>query len=83
MLLPQKRVLLAVRQKFVLLATEAQIEMRTWCHRYGISTKTGYQWLKRFRAGGLEALAEPFFNKSKRIRRAVPTLPGAFPCRTY
>ena len=54
----QKRVSLAVRQEFVLLANQAQIEMRTLCNRYGISTKTGYQWLKRFRAGGLEALAE-------------------------
>jgi len=58
MLMSQKRVLLAVRQEFVLLANQAQIEMRTLCNRYGISTKTGYQWLKRFRAGGLEALAE-------------------------
>ena len=32
--------------------------MRTLCHRYGVSTKTGDQWLTRFRAGGLEALAE-------------------------
>jgi len=54
----QQRVSLAVRQEFVLLANQAQIEMRTLCNRYGISTKTGYQWLKRFRAGGLEALVE-------------------------
>jgi len=54
----QKRVSLAVRQEFVLLANQVQIEMRTLCNRYGISTKTGYQWLQRFRAGGLDALAE-------------------------
>ena len=53
-----KSVSLAVRQEFVLLATQAQIEIRTLCKRYGISPKTGYQWLKRFRAGGLEALVE-------------------------
>jgi transposase len=43
MLMSQKRVSLAVRQEFVLLANQVQIEMRTLCNRYGISTKTGYQ----------------------------------------
>lgn len=28
------------------------------CERYGISRKTGYKWVKRYRADGLEGLAE-------------------------
>jgi hypothetical protein len=28
------------------------------CERYGVSRKTGYKWLKRYEAGGVEALRE-------------------------
>ena len=28
------------------------------CERYGISRKTGYKWVERYRQGGIEALAE-------------------------
>jgi transposase InsO family protein len=74
MLMSQKRVSLAVRQEFVLLANQAQIEMRTLCTRYGISTKTGYQWLKRFRTGGLEALAERDHRPHRSPRQTAATL---------
>ena len=70
----QQRVSLAVRQEFVLLANQAQIAMRTLCHRYGMSAKTGYQWLKRFRAGGLDALAERGHRPHRSPRRTAAAL---------
>ena len=70
----QKRVSLAVRQEFVLLANQAPIEMRTLCTRYGISTKTGYQWLKRFHIDGLEALAERDHRPHRSPRQTAATL---------
>lgn len=71
----QQRVSLAVRQEFVLLANQARIAMRTLRHRYGISAKTGYQWLKRFRAGGLDALADERGHRPHRSpRRTVAAL---------
>jgi transposase InsO family protein len=47
---------LAIREEFVRLAEQRQVEMKLLCQRYEISLKTGYQWLRRFRAGGREAL---------------------------
>lgn len=70
----QQRVSLAVRQEFVLLANQARIAMRTLCHRYGLSAKTGYQWLKRFRAGGLDALAERGHRPHRSPRRTATAL---------
>jgi transposase InsO family protein len=51
--------------------------MRTLCHRYGISAKTGYQWLKRFRAGGLDALAERGHRPHRSPRRTATALEEA------
>jgi transposase InsO family protein len=56
------------------LANQAPIEMRTLGNRYGISTKTGYQWLKRFRTGGLEALAERDHRPHQSPRQTVAAL---------
>src|ERR1700759_2422586 len=36
------------------------------CRRFGVSRKTGYKWLNRYKAGGKEALAE----RSRRPRRS-------------
>jgi transposase InsO family protein len=46
------------RNEFVLLASNAGVNFRQLCRRFRISPKTGYKWLKRFRAGGLNALVE-------------------------
>lgn len=40
------------------------------CRRYGISRKTGYKWLQRYREGGLEGLGE-----RSRARRSQDALP--------
>ena len=38
------------RREFVMLATANDINLSQLCERYGISRKTGYKWLSRFRA---------------------------------
>lgn len=46
------------RHEFILLASKAGVNFRQLCRRFRISAKTGYKWLKRFRAGGLAALKD-------------------------
>ncbi len=46
------------RHEFVVLASEAGVNIRQLCRRYQISAKTGYKWLQRYRAGGVAALAD-------------------------
>lgn len=46
------------RLEFVLLGGEVGVNFRQLCRRCGISAKTGYKWLRRYRAGGSAALAD-------------------------
>src|SRR5258706_2028828 len=57
------------RHEFVLLASETGINFRQLCRRFRISAKTGYKWLKRFRAGGMAALGD----QSRRPRSSPHT----------
>jgi transposase InsO family protein len=43
---------MSLRYEFVVLASEEGVNMTALCARYGISPKTGYKWLKRYRAQG-------------------------------
>lgn len=54
------------RMEFVLLARQEGVNFRTLCRRFGISVKTGCKWRARFRAGGVEALAD----RSRRPRHS-------------
>jgi transposase InsO family protein len=49
---------LSEREEFVGLATAGGIPMAELCRRFGISRKTGYKWLERFRAAGPAALQD-------------------------
>lgn len=46
------------RVKFVMAFKEGVYSMTELCRRYGISRKTGYKWLSRYEAAGLEGLQE-------------------------
>ena len=50
--------LMSQRYEFVLLASQAGVNIRQLCRRFGISAKTGYKWLNRYEAGGAEALGD-------------------------
>ena len=43
---------MSIRREFVLLAEQPQSNVRELCRRYGISPKTAYKWLKRYREQG-------------------------------
>lgn len=49
---------MTLRQEFVGLACRPEANIRQLCQRFGISPTVGYKWLKRYRAGGWEALAD-------------------------
>jgi len=61
---------MSIRQEFIVFATQADANIAALCRRFGVSRKTAYKWLARFRAGGDAALG----NRSRR--------PHASPSRT-
>jgi transposase InsO family protein len=46
------------RFEFVTLAMAEGANMRRLCRRFGISAKTGYKWLNRFKEGGVQVLED-------------------------
>jgi len=46
------------RLEFVMIAREADASMSAACRQFGISRKTGYKWLHRYEASGLDGLVE-------------------------
>lgn len=59
------------REEFVAKALEKDVKMSELCRAYGISRKTGYKWLKRYRAQGREGLRD----QSRRPRRSPKQTP--------
>lgn len=53
------------RQEFVCLAQQAGINFRGLCRRFGISAKTGYKWMQRYRGEGPPGLRD----RSRRPKR--------------
>jgi transposase InsO family protein len=54
------------RREFVRQALEADVNMSTLCRDFGISRKTGYKWLERYRSEGLDGLQD----RSRRPRHS-------------
>src|SRR5437667_4205947 len=50
--------LMSLRQEFVRLSEKKAVSFTELCQRYGISRKTGYKWLDRYRQQGSEGLAD-------------------------
>ena len=46
------------RMRFVTAAETREETMTALCRRFGLSRKTGYKWLERYRLGGLAGLSE-------------------------
>lgn len=61
------------RYEFVILAQEGGVNFRELCRRFGISRKTGYKWLERYRAEGAAALRD----QSRRPKRSPAQCPAA------
>ena len=47
-----------LRREFVVAASREGANVRQLCRRFGISAKTGYKWLSRYRASGEAGLVE-------------------------
>lgn len=46
------------RARFVLDVEKAEMSVAELCRRYGVSRKTGYKWIRRYRAEGLDGIRE-------------------------
>lgn len=64
------------RFEFVVLASQAGINFRQLCRRFGISAKTGYKWRHRYRVGGRAALVD-HSRRPQRSPRQCPTAVAA------
>jgi transposase InsO family protein len=63
------------RERFVVKAFKTKENFTEICRRFGISTKTGYKWLKRFEEGGFPALKDqPTVAKNVRNKTDDKTL---------
>jgi transposase InsO family protein len=57
---------MSLREEFVVMASKEGANLSSLCERFGISRKSGYKWLKRYRESGSEGLR----NKSRRPHRS-------------
>lgn len=53
-----ERSLVSVRQDFVLRALSGEMTIAELCREFGVSRKTGYKWLKRFKEKGVAGLVD-------------------------
>jgi len=65
-----------LREEFVLKAMSPVMDFSALCKEYGISRKTGYKWMVRFKQGGLPALR----NASRRPHSSSSALDEATVC---
>ena len=48
----------SIREEFVLKALEPKASLAAICREYGVSRKTGYKWIERYKKGGVLALRD-------------------------
>jgi transposase InsO family protein len=62
------------REELVRQAEEGWVSMSEMCRAYGVSRKTGYKWLRRYREGGLKGLADQSRRPQHSPRRTEPEM---------
>lgn len=65
------------RTEFAMKAEAREIPFRQLCRDYGVSPKTGYKWIERFREGGVAAMQD----QSTRPKSSPAGLAEAVVCR--
>jgi transposase InsO family protein len=70
----EEKTKLSVRHEFVIQAMQEGSNIRGLCRRYGISSKTGYKWLRRFKAGGATGLEDRSRRPHRSPARTIPEL---------
>lgn len=68
----KEETVLSIRKEFVSLADREHANMSQLCKRFGISRKTGYKWLRRWRKHGEKGL----HNRSRRPHTSPNRTPG-------
>ncbi len=62
------------RVRFVVAASRREKTMSALCREFDISRPTGYQWLARYRTGGIAGISEKSRRPEKSPRRTAPEL---------
>jgi len=65
---------MSLRQEFVALAQQPESNFSQLCRRFGISCKTGYKWLQRYRESGASGLADRSRRPKHSPRRSQPAI---------
>ena len=52
------RTIVSIREEFVLKALEPRTNLAALCREFGVSRKTGYEWVERYKSGGVLALRD-------------------------
>ena len=52
------RTIVSIREEFVLKALEPRTNLAALCREFGVSRKTGYKWVERYKSGGVLALRD-------------------------
>src|SRR3990170_3753365 len=73
----KERTWMSERREFVALASEEDANMSALCRLFGISRKTGYKLLRRFREDGVEGLKD----HSRRPRASPRRTPAELEAR--
>lgn len=66
-----ERNLVSLREEFVRVAETTELTMSELCRRFGLSRKTGYKWVGRYRAEGRAGLRDRS-RRPQRVRFQVP-----------
>jgi transposase InsO family protein len=70
----KEETLMSTRTEFIQLAEQREANFSQLCREFGISRKTGYKWLSRFREGGQEALQDQSRRPNHSPNRTLPDI---------
>jgi transposase InsO family protein len=65
---------MSLRQEFVKLALAEEASIRALCRRFEISPQTGYKWLRRYQADGVQGLQDRSRRPQRSPRRTAPAV---------
>ena len=67
----------SLRQEFVTLVQQGTVSISELCRRYGVSRKTGYKWVGRYRRAGVTGLTDRSRRPHRSPRQTAPALEAA------
>jgi transposase InsO family protein len=70
----KEETLMSLRAEFIRLVEQKEISFSQLCREYGISRKTGYKWLHRYKEGGIEGLQDQSRRPNHSPRRTPPDI---------